>query len=150
MQDQIVFLGQREDIPELLRAADCLVLPSILEGLPLSVLEAQACKTPVLASPSAGIPEIVIDGKTGFLISANDAEGYAARICAMRQDPLPYHSIVEEAYGIVVRRHSWKEYVERIWEAYQPFYIHGRVPSAVNGNGVGGTRILGIDAIIAA
>jgi len=53
--DQIRFLGHREDIPDLLRAADILLLPSTNEGLPLSVLEAQATKVPVLAAPTAGI-----------------------------------------------------------------------------------------------
>ena len=47
------------------------------EGLPLSVLEVQATKVPVLAAPTAGIPEVITDGETGFLISADDAIGYA-------------------------------------------------------------------------
>ena len=124
--DQIKFLGQRHDIPELLRAADCFVLPSSIEGLPLSVLEAQACKTPVLASPSAGIPEIVADGKTGFLIPANNPAGYATHIYAMRQDPFPYKMIAEEAYRTVISRHTWKEYVERVWDTYQTL-LYSRV-----------------------
>ena len=53
----------------LLRAADVLVLASTLEGLPLSVLEAQACGLPVVAYPTAGIPEVVAHEKTGLLAS---------------------------------------------------------------------------------
>ena len=48
--DRVRFLGQRNDVPELLRAADCVILPSTAEGLPLSILEAQATKVPVLAA----------------------------------------------------------------------------------------------------
>ena len=57
--DHVKFLGQRHDIPLLLQAADFFVLPSTSEGLPLSILEAQACGVPVFAAPTAGIPEII-------------------------------------------------------------------------------------------
>jgi glycosyltransferase involved in cell wall biosynthesis len=69
--DRVQFLGQRKDMPELMRAADAVILPSTNEGLPLTLLEAQASGTPVLAAPTAGIPEIVRDGETGFLIAAD-------------------------------------------------------------------------------
>lgn len=49
------------------------LLQSTSEGLPLSVLEAQATKVPVLADPTAGIHEVITDGETGFLIPAEDA-----------------------------------------------------------------------------
>src|SRR5262249_39146420 len=68
--DRIRFLGHREDVPDLLRAADIFFLPSTSEGLPLSVLEAQATKVPVLAAATAGIPEVITDGETAFLIPA--------------------------------------------------------------------------------
>jgi glycosyltransferase involved in cell wall biosynthesis len=77
--DRVQLLGQRGDAPDLLRAADLFLLPSTNEGLPLSVLEAQATRVPVLAAPTAGIPEVVREGETGFLIPAADAEGYARR-----------------------------------------------------------------------
>src|SRR5262249_28602479 len=54
----VQLLGQRQDAPELLRAADLFLLPSTHEGLPLSILEAQASKVPVLAAPTAGVPEV--------------------------------------------------------------------------------------------
>src|SRR5262249_48318367 len=66
LADRVRLLGFRGDAPELLRAADFFLLPSTHEGLPLTVLEAQASKVPVLASATAGIPEAVQDGETGF------------------------------------------------------------------------------------
>ena len=78
--DRVELLGQRSDVPDLLRAADFFLLPSTREGLPLSVLEAQASRVPVLAAPTAGVPEVIQDGQTGFLIPADDADGYACRI----------------------------------------------------------------------
>jgi len=63
---RVRFLGQRSDVPELLRAADFFLLPSTSVGLPLSILEAQASKVPVIAAPTAGIPEIIRHVKQVF------------------------------------------------------------------------------------
>jgi glycosyltransferase involved in cell wall biosynthesis len=75
---RVRFLGPRQDIAALLRTADALVLASSLEGLPLSVLEAQACGTPVVAYPTAGIPEIIRDGDTGLLAHQDDVTHLSA------------------------------------------------------------------------
>jgi len=117
--EQVQFLGQQQDVPELLRAADCLLLPSTMEGLPLSILEAQACKTPVLAAPTSGILEIVTHGKTGFLIPADDAVGYAHHLYGMHQDRAPYGLVAEKAHAAVVSAHTWKDYFARVWETYE-------------------------------
>src|SRR5437588_112773 len=76
LADRVRLLGQREDAPDLLRAADYFLLPSTKEALPLPILEAQACRVPVLAAPTAGIPEAVSDRETGFLIAAGNAAEY--------------------------------------------------------------------------
>jgi glycosyltransferase involved in cell wall biosynthesis len=83
----VQFLGQRADVPDLMRAADAVVLPSSNEGLPLTLLEAQASGTPVLAAPTAGVPEIVRHGATGVLIAHGDAAGYARELAALFADP---------------------------------------------------------------
>lgn len=75
---RVRFLGPRQDIAALLRTADAVVLASSLEGLPLSVLEAQACGTPVVAYPAAGIPEIIRDGDTGLLARQDDVTHLSA------------------------------------------------------------------------
>ncbi len=84
--DRAIFLGPRDDVPDLLRAADALVLASSLEGLPLSVLEAQSCGTPVVAYPTAGIPEVVTDGETGLLARADDPQDLARRLAELLRD----------------------------------------------------------------
>ncbi len=66
--EQVRFLGFREDIKELLEIIDIFVLPSISEGLPLSLLEAMAMAKPVVATRVGGIPEVVIHGQTGLLV----------------------------------------------------------------------------------
>ena len=117
--DRVRFLGQRSDVPELLRAADCVILPSTAEGLPLSILEAQATKVPVLAAPTAGIPEIIVDEKTGILVQADDFNGYAHHLSRLLSRPALYSQIVETAYANISREHSWKTYIDRVYGIYQ-------------------------------
>jgi glycosyltransferase involved in cell wall biosynthesis len=116
--DRVTFLGHREDAPDLLRAADVLLLPSTHEGLPLCVLEAQATKVPVLAAPTAGIPEVIAEGTTGFLIPAADAAMYAQRIHCLLRYPTLWHRITEHAYTRILTAHSWPGYTDRIWSLY--------------------------------
>jgi glycosyltransferase involved in cell wall biosynthesis len=117
--DWVRFLGFRTDGPELMQAADFLLLPSTREGLPLSILEAQASKVPVLAAPTAGVPEVVVDGETGLLIPAADALGYADRMQRLLENPEWCSRIADQAYARVKREHSWPTYCQRIAELYR-------------------------------
>jgi glycosyltransferase involved in cell wall biosynthesis len=72
VRDRVIFLGHRDDVAELLATCDLLVLPSLYEGLPLSVLEAMAAGKPVVATSVGGTPEAVLDGETGFLVPSRD------------------------------------------------------------------------------
>jgi glycosyltransferase involved in cell wall biosynthesis len=68
VRNRVVFLGYREDVPDLLACADLLVLPSLFEGLPLSVLEAMAAGRPVIASDVGGTNEAIAQDQTGLLV----------------------------------------------------------------------------------
>ena len=80
-------LGHREDIPELLAACDVFVLPSLFEGLPVSVLEAMAAEKPVVATVIGGTDEAVIDGETGLLVPPNDPDRLTAAIRRFLESP---------------------------------------------------------------
>jgi glycosyltransferase involved in cell wall biosynthesis len=116
--DRVQLLGQRSDAPLLLRAADFVLLPSTCEGLPLSLLEAQASRVPVLAAPTAGIPEIIDDGETGYLIAADDAPGYAARLQALIARPELAERVAEAAYTRTTVERTWSAYCRRLDEIY--------------------------------
>jgi glycosyltransferase involved in cell wall biosynthesis len=117
--DRTRLLGQCRDTPDLLRAADFFLLPSTCEGLPLSVLEAQAAKVPVLAAPTAGVPEVVRDGISGFLVPAADAAGYAARMEQLLADRALVVRVTEAAYRDVTREHNWPAFCRRVAELYE-------------------------------
>ncbi|HIP12487.1 MAG TPA: glycosyltransferase family 1 protein [Arcobacter sp.] len=67
LQDKVIMLGHREDIDQILPSFDIFVLPSNMEALGTSILEASACAIPCVGSRVGGIPECIIDNKTGFL-----------------------------------------------------------------------------------
>jgi glycosyltransferase involved in cell wall biosynthesis len=86
--DRVRFLGRRSDIDRLLNAADFFVLPSDIEGLPLSILEAMAHGLPIVASNVGGVPEIIQDGINGLLVPAGDDAALAAAIRRVATDPV--------------------------------------------------------------
>jgi glycosyltransferase involved in cell wall biosynthesis len=79
-------LGHREDVPRWLAAMDIFVLPSLSEGLPLSVLEAMAAGRPAVASGVGGVHEVVEDGVTGFVVPPASPEMLAARIVELLEN----------------------------------------------------------------
>jgi glycosyltransferase involved in cell wall biosynthesis len=85
--DRVRFLGRRDDVPALLAAADVLVLPSSIEGLPLVVLEAMAAGVPVVATSVGGTPEAVVDGETGLLVPPGDVHALARALGELLGDP---------------------------------------------------------------
>ena len=68
VRNRVVFLGYRQDVPDLLACADLLVLPSLFEGLPLSILEAMAAGKPVIATDVGGTSEVIEPEQTGLLV----------------------------------------------------------------------------------
>ncbi|WP_408872721.1 glycosyltransferase family 4 protein [Gluconobacter roseus] len=79
-------LGYREDVPDLLKAADVFALPSHFEGLPMSVIEAMLTGLPVVATDVRGPREQVVNGKTGFLVSPGLSAPLARALRVLVQD----------------------------------------------------------------
>ena len=86
------------------RHADILLLPTRLEGLPLTVLEAMACGTPVIASSVASLPEVVEDGVTGRLCPAGDVEAFAKAVRDLAGNPDLHFEMARNARAITVDR----------------------------------------------
>ena len=81
------FVGVREDIADVLAAADVVVLPSLSEGFPFVLLEALAMGCPVVASRVNGVPELIEDHKTGLLVPPRDPQALEAAIREVLSDP---------------------------------------------------------------
>jgi glycosyltransferase involved in cell wall biosynthesis len=84
--EKVVFAGMRKDIPEILSILDVFVLPSLNEGLPMALLEAQAAQVPIVATRVGAIPDVVKDGITGILIPPEDPDAIAKSIVRVLSD----------------------------------------------------------------
>ena len=87
VQDQIRFAGFRDDLHRWLGSFDFCVHPALKEGLGVAALQAGAAGIPVVGARAGGIPEVVIDGKTGLLCPPGDADALAAAIEHLLEDP---------------------------------------------------------------
>ena len=87
VEERITFLGRREDMPALLATCDLVVLPSLYEGLPLSLIEAMAARRPIVATDIGGTRELIDHGQTGLLVPPQDAEALAEAIRGLVVDP---------------------------------------------------------------
>lgn len=87
MEEQIKMTGFRNDIADILPEIDTMLITSETEGLGTAILDAFACNVPVVATEAGGIPEIVLHEKTGLLAPVGDAEGLAAQVLRMLNEP---------------------------------------------------------------
>jgi L-malate glycosyltransferase len=86
LEKHVILAGFRPDILSLHKAFDVFVMSSVTEGLGTSLLDAMACARPVVATSVGGIPEVVVDGETGFLVPPRDPEALAAAIGRLMAD----------------------------------------------------------------
>jgi L-malate glycosyltransferase len=87
LQNQVQFLGERIELPQVLREADLFLLPSESESFGLAALEAMSCGVPIIASDVGGVPEVVSDGETGLLAPVGDVTAMAAHVVRVLGDP---------------------------------------------------------------
>jgi glycosyltransferase involved in cell wall biosynthesis len=125
IQENVKFLGFREDVPSLLQAIDVFVLPSLSEGLPLSVLEALALQKPVVASDVGGIPEVVEDGITGFLVPPKNPEALADKILLLLRNPQLAADFGKEGRKKVEEAFSLEHMIQEYQSLYEELFQHG-------------------------
>ena len=86
LDDRVLVLGQRDDVPAVLATSDLLLLSSRQEGLPVAVMEAFALGVPVVSTAVGGVPEAVRDGVEGLLVPPQDPARLAAAMDRLRRD----------------------------------------------------------------
>jgi len=95
--DDIRFLGKQDPVEEILSIADVFLMPSGSETFGLAALEAMACDVPVVASHVGGLPELVVDGETGFLCELDDLDAFTERTKRLLTDAELHHRMAEGA-----------------------------------------------------
>jgi glycosyltransferase involved in cell wall biosynthesis len=115
------FLGAYpyEKIPQLLDSIDILCLPSYFENVPTVILEAMAKQIPVIASNVGGIPEVVIHGKTGYLIPPSDLKSYVQQILYLLENPSEIKRLGRNALEFVEAYHDIKKVVKMVESSYK-------------------------------
>ncbi|MCM3321511.1 glycosyltransferase [Cytobacillus kochii] len=105
LRNQILFLGERNDVPSLLQQADLFILPTLSENQPLSIIEAQLSGLAIIASDVGGIPEMIEDGVTGFLTPIGDSKKLAEKIAFLLHEEKVRKSIGISAFEFAT--HHW-------------------------------------------
>jgi glycosyltransferase involved in cell wall biosynthesis len=113
-----VFLGRREDIPEILASCDIALLPSAAEGMPNAVLEYMAAGLPVIASRVGGNVEAIEDGISGLLIPAGDSGALADSLMRLLDDEPFAHRLAQSAQKSVRERFSFENLTHNIDSLY--------------------------------
>ena len=118
IENKVEFAGWRTDVPAVLGGSDLFVLPSLFEGLPLSLIEAMASGKAVVATDVDGTHDVVIDGTTGFLVPAQNSEALARRIIDVLRD-----SQLREKFGLAGRQRALSYFSsERMVRKYSELY----------------------------
>ncbi|HJZ72590.1 MAG TPA: glycosyltransferase [Vicinamibacterales bacterium] len=118
IDQRVHFLGPRRDLGDLLAAIDVFVMPSLWEGLPLSLVLAMGAGLPSVATAVAGIPEVVNDGTTGLLVPAADAVALASALTRLFGDERLRRRIGEAARASVLPRFGADRYVASVVDVY--------------------------------
>lgn len=119
LNGHVVFTGFRPDAASLIAAADVYVLPSLYEGLPVSLLEAMALSRPVVATAVGGVPEVVESGETGILVPPGDADRLAAEILGLLRDPERRRRLGDAARAAVTERFTVRQMVAATEDVYR-------------------------------
>ncbi|MCB9746954.1 MAG: glycosyltransferase [Candidatus Omnitrophica bacterium] len=114
IQGSVKFAGFREDIAQMLQIMDVFVLSSIMEGISLTVLEAMAAGLPVVATKVGGNPEIISEGKTGFLVPLGYPERIESAVKRIMADPRLGRSL-GEAGRLRVQENSQLEHMVSVY-----------------------------------
>lgn len=110
---RVSFCGPRNDMAALCQASDIVIHAGVVEGMPLTLLEAQSCGKPVIAYDAAGVGEAVIDGRTGFLVTPYFVQGLRRMLVKLAADPALQAEMGAAARVYVLAHHRLKDQAER-------------------------------------
>jgi L-malate glycosyltransferase len=115
--DHVRFLGKQEAVEELLAVSDLFLMPSEYESFGLAALEAMACEVPVISSNTGGIPEIMIQGVTGFMSSVGNVNEMADRALGILSN---HSTLMQFKKNALAQAHQFD--IEKILPQYENYY----------------------------
>ena len=116
--DNVIFTGERRDVPRLYKLMDVKVISSIYEGTTLTVFEAMATGTPVVATTVDGVEEVIEDGATGMLVPPKDAASIAEVVTDLLTNPDRAQRLSERAEQ-AVKQYDVRTSMRRIENLYE-------------------------------
>ena len=126
LSEYVRFLGKQDPVEELLAVSDLFLMPSETESFGLAALEAMACQVPVIASNAGGIPEIMIQGVTGFMSDVGDVDDMSKRAISILIDDERHNQ-----FKIQALEHAKKYDLEIVLPKYEAYYEKVLQDSAV-------------------
>lgn len=118
LTDNIQFLGVKDDIPQFLSSIDIFVLPTLYESFGIVLIEAHACKKPVVVSDVGSISAVIKDGETGLLVPPRNPHAIAEAIIRLLRDEELYKKLCEAGFEYAKRNYGIKKVMEKIEEMY--------------------------------
>lgn len=128
LRSHVLLSGFRTDIPEILPVFDCFIQASLMEGLPLAMVEAMLMQRPVVAAAVGGIPEAICDRKTGLLVSENNSDAIAEAVLYLRRHPNEASQMALNGKMFALQTFDIHLSVDRLAEIYEALAakkIHG-------------------------
>lgn len=113
LENHVRLLGERSDVAVWMALATIFLLTSVSEGIPLTILEAMASLTPVVATAVGGIPEILKHGQTAMLVSPGNVSGIADALVYLLQNPQEAMRLAQSAYTLYQERLTESEMVRQ-------------------------------------
>ena len=126
IEEEVRFLGERDDVPEVLRAADIVLVPSWEEPFGMCVIEAMAMELPVLATSVGGPREVITNGRDGLLLPPREPSTWAAAAGRLLRETGLRASLGRAARERVVEQMNTASYVERVLAGYAESVRHSR------------------------
>ncbi len=117
IKDKILFLGKSDEVRKILCLSDLFLLPSETESFGLAALEAMAARNPVISSNTGGLPEVNLQGKTGFLCDVGDTDTMAEKAIYLLEDEDRLNEFKDNAYA-----YSQKFSIDNILPKYEQVY----------------------------
>ncbi len=119
LEERVHFVGAIPNAARLVNAFDCILIPSITEGLGYVALEAGAGTAPVVASNVGGIPEVIVHEQTGLLVPTKNPEAIASAIKKLQYDPVLSAQLAERLHEKIIKEYAMEKMLQQTIACYE-------------------------------